>query len=46
MPDATWKISECEQLGKKKNPPTPQRQKGGEKLVMCLFKTSYYKVRT
>ena len=46
MPDATWKISECEQLGKKKNPPTPKRQKGGEKLVMCLFKTSYYKVRT
>ena len=30
MPDATWKISRCEQLRKKKNPPTPKREKGGE----------------
>ena len=45
MPDATWKISRCEQLGKKKNPPTPKREKGGEKLVVYLFKTSYCKVR-
>lgn len=45
MPDATWKISKCKQLGKKENTPTPKREKGREKLVVYVFETSYYKVR-